>query len=362
MSPLMKSVIDVGKSAVEKKGHPYAIEPKDFFEDSQRLRDEFASLINAPDPNKIAIIPAVSYGFANVTKNLDLSANQNIIMVGEQFPSNVYPWLTLSKDSGAKINTINPPEDALNRGEIWNRLILENINHETAVVTIGNVHWADGTLFDLKLIREKTNEVGALLFIDGTQSIGAYPFDLQEIKPDALICAAYKWLLGPYSIGLAYYGDYFDHGTPVEENWINRLDSEDFAGLVNYQDEYQPGAVRYDMGERANFILVPMAIKAIQQLNHWGPENIQNYCRNLVEPFLNDLTDAGFHVENMKWRGSHLTGIRIPGSADVRKIKAELEKNNVYVSIRGNAIRIATNVYNNQTDFEKLVESLKRAI
>ncbi len=362
MSPLMKSVIDVGKMAVEKKGYPYTITPNDFFEDPHRLREEFARLINAPDASKIAIIPAVSYGFANVTKNLDLSANQKILMVGEQFPSNVYPWLTLSKESGAKINTVHSPEDSLNRGEIWNQLILENINTDTAVVTIGSVHWADGTLFDLKAIREKADEVGALLFIDGTQSVGAYPFDFAEIRPDALICAGYKWLMSPYSIGLAYYGDYFDNGTPVEENWINRLDSEDFAGLVNYQDEYQPGAVRYDMGERANFIAVPMALKAIQQLNEWGPENIQEYCRDLVEPYFNDLANVGFEVENLKWRGSHLTGIRIPGSADVQKIKAELEKNNVYVSIRGNAIRIATNVYNNQADFEKLVGSLKSAL
>ena len=168
--------------------------------------------------------------------------------------------------------------------------------------------------------------------------------------------------MGPYTIGLAYYGDYFDNGTPVEENWINRLESEDFAGLVDYQDEYQPGAVRYDMGERANFIGVPMAVKAIQQLNEWGPENIQDYCRNLVEPFLNELADVGFQVENQNWRGSHLIGIRIPGSADVGRIKTELEKNKVYVSIRGNAIRIATHLYNNQADFEKLVDSLKSAI
>ena len=269
MSPLMKSVIDVGKSAVERKGHPYTIQPEDFFTDSNRLREEFARLINAPDPSKIAIIPAVSYGFANVIKNLHLSANQNIIMVGEQFPSNVYPWLTLSKESGAKINTVHPPEDPIDRGEIWNQLILENINRDTAVITIGSVHWADGTLFDLKSIRKKADEFGALLFIDATQSVGAYPFDFEEIKPDALICAGYKWLMCPYTIGLAYYGEHFDHGSPVEENWINRLESEDFAGLVDYQDEYQPGAVRYDMGERANFIGVPMAVKAIQQLNEW---------------------------------------------------------------------------------------------
>ena len=67
------------------------------------------------------------------------------------------------------------------------------------VVAIGHVHWSDGTLFDLKKIRERLDEVGGLLIIDGTQSVGALPFSVKEFKPDALICGGYKWLLGPYS-------------------------------------------------------------------------------------------------------------------------------------------------------------------
>ena len=63
---------------------------------------------------------------------------------------------------------------------------------------MGMVHWADGTIFDLEKIRKKTKEVGALLIVDGTQSVGAMPFDVNKIKPDALVCAAYKWLMGPY--------------------------------------------------------------------------------------------------------------------------------------------------------------------
>ena len=48
------------------------------------------------------------------------------------------------------------------------------------------------------------------------------PFDLDEIQPDALVCAGYKWLMGPYGSGLAYYGKYFDQGKPIEESWINK--------------------------------------------------------------------------------------------------------------------------------------------
>jgi hypothetical protein len=49
---------------------------------------------------------------------------------------------------------------------------------------------------------------------------------------------------------LAYYGERFDHGTPLEDNWIARQGSEDFSRLVDYQDSYAPGAIRYDVGER----------------------------------------------------------------------------------------------------------------
>ena len=89
-------------------------------------------------------------------------------------------------------------------------------------------------------LRQRTHEVGAQLVIDGTQSVGALPINVQELQPDALICAGYKWLMGPYSIALAYYGPYFDQGEPLEEGWINRYGSEDFTNLVQYQDRYQP--------------------------------------------------------------------------------------------------------------------------
>jgi selenocysteine lyase/cysteine desulfurase len=207
---------------------------------------------------------------ATVAHNLNIKRDQHIIVAGEQFPSNYYPWQSLCEETGASIKTVNAPEDFVDRGKRWNEKILDAINSNTRAVAIANFHWADGTRFDLQAIRKRTKEVGALLIVDGTQSVGAVPFDVQKIQPDALVCAGYKWLLGPYSIGLAYYGDYFNNGKPIEECWINRKDSENFAGLVSYQSDYQPGMLRYEVGEHSNFILVPMMIKAIEQLNKWG--------------------------------------------------------------------------------------------
>ena len=151
------------------------------------------------------------------------------------------------------------------------------IDEQTAVVAIPEVHWTDGTRFDLTRVGAKARACGAKLVIDATQSVGAMPFDFQGIQPDAVVCAGYKWLMGPYSIGLAYFGPAYDDGVPLEENWITRRGSQDLSSLVRYQEEYQPGAVRFDVGERSNFVLMPMLEAGLSQVLNWGPAAIQAY-------------------------------------------------------------------------------------
>jgi selenocysteine lyase/cysteine desulfurase len=220
------------------------------------------------------------------------------------------------------------------------------------------VHWADGTRFNLMDIRKRTKEVGALLIIDGTQSVGALPFDVEKIQPDAVVCAGYKWLMGPYSIGLAYYGEYFDNGKPIEESWLNRKNSENFAGLVNYQTDYQPGALRYDMGEHSNFILVPMMRAALKQVEQWGAENIQAYCARIAHKPIQLLQEKGFWVEDEAYRGHHLFGVRVPKHINLNSLKENMIKNKISVSFRGDAMRISPNVYNDEKDLMKLVKVL----
>ncbi|MCH2449668.1 MAG: aminotransferase class V-fold PLP-dependent enzyme [Gracilimonas sp.] len=358
MSPQLKVVEEAGKMGLKRKRNPFKISPEEFFGETDTLREEYAKLIHATDPKRIVVIPSVSYGMANVARNLPLSKGDNIIVVGEQFPSNVYPWRTVADEAGAEIITITPPKESKDRGKLWNEKILNAITPKTKLVALGNIHWADGTLFNLKAIRKHTRKVGAWLAIDGTQSVGALPFDVSEIQPDALVCAGYKWLMGPYSIGLAYYGPALDNGKPVEENWINRYESENFANLVNYNDDYQPGALRYEVGEHSNFILVPMMLAAVKQLNAWGPENIQTYCKDLISGGIKKLKEAGYKIEDEDYRSSHLFGIRLGDDHNMEQIKAKFEEENILVSFRGDSIRISPNVYNTKEEFEKLIQAL----
>lgn len=362
LSPLAKPVEEAAVQALVRRRDPTQIRAEDFFTDADRARGLFARLIHAPEPSRVAIVPSVSYGMAVVAKNLELRAEQNIVVAHAQFPSNVYGWRRMCADTGAELRTVQPPQDSQRRGEEWNARLLEAIDRDTALVALGNVHWADGTRFDLERVGARAREVGAVLAIDGTQSVGALDFDVTRVQPDALVCASYKHLLGPYALGTMWLGPRFDDGRPLEETWLGRRGSEDFSGLVDYEDEYQPGALRYDMGERSAFVLMQMLIAALEMIQSWGPAFVQRYCRGLMSDAVEEARGLGYVVEDEAWRGWHMFGLRLPESVDPARLEGLLRERRVTVSVRGDAVRVAPNVYNEADDVEALMEALRAAV
>lgn len=360
MSPLSQRVEAAGLAGLQQKRNPSVIGPDDFFEDSDKARRLFAGLVHA-EPSGIALIPSASYGIATVAHNLDVRRGQNLVVMHEQFPSNIYSWHRLADETGAEVRVVQPP-GGVQRGARWNERILDTIDADTALVAMAPVHWTDGTRFDLERIGERAREVDAAFIVDGTQAVGALPFDVQRIQPDALICAGYKWLLGPYSIGVAYFGPRFDDGHPLEENWITRRGSENFSGLVQYENAYQPGAVRYDVGERSNFILIPMLIAGLEHLHEWGVEHIQRYCAHLTHDMVHEALALGFSVEAEEHRSAHLFGLRLPPQVAIDQLRATLDERNISVSLRGDAIRIAPHVYNDAADIDALRDALHASV
>ena len=352
MSPMLKKVEKAGVAGLKIKRAPQKLMPNDFFTGVSNLKKHFASLINLTDHERIALAPSVSYGMANVTKNIELKSKNNVVLLGDQFPSNVYPWMSLTKKYNSELVFVNKPNQEKGCGKTWNENILKNINKNTKVVSMGMVHWADGTIFDLEKIREKTKEVGALLIIDGTQSVGAMPFDVKKINPDALVCAAYKWLMGPYGSAVCYFGDFFDEGSPIEESWINRKGSEDFSQLINYQEEYAKGARKFAVGQQSSFINVAMLTAAIKQINSWGVENIYKYTESITDDCFDILDPSKVWFEEKKHRASHLFGLR--PKKNLKVILKRIKEKNIYVSLRGDSIRVSPSVYNTRDEIEKL--------
>ena len=361
MTPNLKISEESGIEGIKQLNNPYLIKPNDFFEPVDNLKKSFSKLIDCDNYQRIAIIPSVSYGIANVVKNIKVKQGDEILIISEQFPSNYYSWSRLSKDSDAILKIIKP-SSSINKAEEWNKKILESINDNTVVVSMGIIHWTDGTLFDIKAIREKTKQHNALLIIDGTQGIGVLPFSITDIQPDALICAGYKWLLGPYSLSIAYYGEYFDDGIPIEESVFNRVDSHKFSQLVNYQEQYKPYAYRYCVGETCNFALIPMLDSAINQILSWTTESIREYCISISSSYIQELRNMGCIIEDDKYRACHLFGIKVPNHIDMNNLKETLEENKIIVAIRGEYIRVSLYVYNTTDDLKALVTIIRSVI
>jgi len=306
MSPQLRPAREAGERAVSRKSRPWEITPDDFFEEVEELRALFARLVGG-DADGVAIVPSVSYGISVAAANVSVGEGETIVILEDQFPSNVYAWRALAEQSGAELVTVPRPEDF-----DWTRALLEEIDADTAVVAVPNCHWTDGSLVDLARVGESAREAGAALVVDGIQSLGAHPFDVSEVRPDFLVASSYKWLLGPYGVGFMHVGEEYREGEPIEHNWINRRGSQDFSGLVDYQDAFQPGARRYDVGERSNFALLPMAAEALRQLIDWGVGNVSETIGTLTDLVEEKAEELGIVTIPKERRAEPQTG-GLPG-------------------------------------------------
>ena len=354
MSPTMRSVAEAGEAAIRRKEHPWTISPVDFFTDSEIARGLFADVVNA-DSDEVAIVPSASYGMAIAAQNLSVGPDNRILVLDEQFPSNLYVWSELAKRTGARIDVVPRPND-----DDWTAAILNRIGPDIAIAALPNNHWTDGGLIDLEQIGAALRDVGAALAVDATQSLGAMPFDVRRVRPDFLVAACYKWMLGPYSLGFLYVDPKHHAGQPIEHNWITRAGSEDFSGLVNYRDDYQPGARRFDMGERANFGLMPQAIAALRQILDWGVDNIQATLSARTGEIAARARGMGIDSVSQGLRAGHFLGLRFEGGVP-EGLGARLAAENIHISVRGASVRVTPHLYNNDEDIERFFDALGRA-
>ena len=352
MSPQLRSTREIGERTVSRKSRPWEITPDKFFEDSEEVRALFARLVGG-DEDGVAIVPSVSYGIAVAAANIPVREGEKIMVLEDQFPSNVYAWRELATRTGARLVTVPRPED-----HDWTSALLQGIDADTAVVAVPNCHWTDGSLVDLSRVGGRTREAGAALVVDGIQSLGAHPFDVTEVQPDFLVASMYKWLLGPYGVGFMHVGKEYREGNPIEHNWINRRGSEAFSQLVDYQDAFQPGARRYDVGERNNFVLLPMAAEALRQILDWGVGNVSETIGTLTDLIEEKAAQRGMETIPKERRARHMIGLMLgPNAPD--DLATRLTAHDVYVSVRGESVRVSPHLYNTERDVDRLFDVLE---
>jgi selenocysteine lyase/cysteine desulfurase len=351
MSPLLRTVRETGERSVGSKSRPWELTPASFFEVLHTARTRFAGLIGAT-ADDIAVIPAVSYGMATAAQNTRMAPGRRVLLLDGEFPSTIYAWRERAAEAGAEAVLLpRPPDDD------WTRVVLDAIDERTVAAALPQCHWTDGALLDLATIAFRLREVGASLALDLTQTLGAMPFDLGSVRPDWLISAAYKWLLGPYSVGFMYVSPERQTGLPLEHNWIAREGSEDFSRLVHYRERFQPGARRYDVGEPSNFALLPMATAGLEQILAWGVDAIQESLAEIAASIVAGAEPLGYSAVAPSRRAGHYLGLRTPDGLPTG-LPERLTAARVFASVRGDALRVTPHLYNNTTDVDRLLTVL----
>ena len=355
ISPIPTASRAAGDAGMARKSAPWTIKPQDFYSESEAARSLFAELIGATAED-IAIIPSASYGIGIAATNVAFSQGQTIVVLDEQFPSNVYPWRHLARERDGAVITIPSPSD----GD-WGTAVINAIDDQTAVVALPHCLWTDGGLVDLERVSDSCKLNGAALVIDATQSLGALPLDVARARPDFLVSACYKWLLGPYSLGFIYISPEHQGGQPLEQTWIGRENSEDFAGLINYRDTFQPGARRFDVGERSNFALMPVARSSLELIKEWGVDQIAETLGAFTQDVAARAGALGLTSQPEELRANHFLGIRFPGGMPPDLVE-KLSAAGVHVSVRGTSMRITPHLYNDTHDVDRLFDALKTSI
>ncbi|MBA3907757.1 MAG: aminotransferase class V-fold PLP-dependent enzyme [Pseudonocardiales bacterium] len=358
LAPLLDSVRAAGEMALERRAAPWTIAAEDWFSDVEALRAMVGSLFGEDDDEDgdgVALVPSTSYGFAVAARNLPLAPGAKILVLDQEYPSGVYTWRRHAARSAAEVLTVSRGE-----AETWTDAVLGAITEQVAVVSVPQVHWTDGAWIDLPTVAEAARAVGAALVIDASQSLGAVPCDVATVRPDFVVSVGYKWMLGPFGRSYLWVAPHHRDGEPLEENWIVRAEAQDFARLVDYRDEYQPGARRFDHGQRTQFELTPMAITAAAQLLSWGVENVARRLAATNETIIARVQELGLRPTSDS-RGPHLLGLALPsGSQD--RITDAMARGRCYAAVRGSALRIAPHLHVTDEDVDRLVDALQVAL
>ena len=353
MSPLMKPALEAGTVGLARKAHPWELTPDKFFTGADEFRATAAQVLDCP-ADCIAIVPSASYGIATAARNLPVKKGQSILVLEEQFPSNYYPWQRRAEETGTPLKIVAWPVD-----NDWTAAVLDSLTSDVAIAALPNVQWTSGGRLDLVRIGAACRNLGTALVLDLTQSLGALPFSVGDVRPDFAVAASYKWLLGPYSVGLLYVGPKWQGGLPLEENWIQRANARDFSSLILYTEDYDAGARRFDMGERANFALLPAAVRAMKQLQEWRVAEISETAGALTRRLAEAAADLGFSAPSEPLRAPHYLSLRRQ-AAIPEDLPEMLAREKVFVSVRGSSIRVTPHVYNTVDDGDRLIACLRR--
>jgi selenocysteine lyase/cysteine desulfurase len=293
-------------------------------EDGEACRELFARIVGAR-ASEVALVPALSAAAGIVAASLPAGPGENVVCYEGEFHSALFPWLALER-RGVEVRLA-----PLGR-------LAEAVDERTAIVAVSSVQSADGQLADLAAVRA----TGARLFVDGTQSVGALPIELDGI--DYLGVAAYKWLCCPRGLCFLY----------VRPERLGEIEPW-LAGWKSSADPYEryygpPRDLAVDarrLDTSLAWFLAAGGRASLELIVRLGVGRIAEHDLGLARRLC-----AGLGLPEP---GSPIVQVEV---ADSGAAIARLERVGIRCASRAGAVRLAFHLYNEEEDVDRALEAL----
>lgn len=353
-SPMPKVSLRAIQTAIGDKKHPHHRADSVFYEIPNRIRANIAQLIGAK-PEEVAVTTGASAGAIAVAHALEWKAGDEVITGVREFPLQFTTWKPMEERVGLKVKSVEPRERFLTADDL-----IAAMTPKTKLVSVSMVRFDDGSLLDAKRVAEACHAQGALLLLDVSQSCGAVPMNVRELGADFLICAGYKWLLGPYGAGFFWLKhELLAQIRPGPFNWMAVPGSDNFAKLNFADPKPADSAKRWDAPEWAshfNFNLVGFDA-SLEFVLHMGPETVERHNRSLIELMYERLPKdrcvPASPLDAAKRGPYGCFAARTPEKT--AELYQKLRKENVIVSLREGNIRVSPHLYNTERDIDRLI-------
>lgn len=350
VSPLSRRVTDaVGAQLTLFQHEPATIYFPKLMGLLKDLRERLATLINACRPDEIALMPNTASGINTAALSLPLRAGDNVLFLEGDYPANVYPWLQLAYKG---VLTKMVP---LRNGGLDLDVLEARIDKRTRVIALSTVMFATGFRNDIAAVGKLCRERGIYFVVDGIQSLGLLPMDVQAYNIDMLAAGAQKWLLAAGGSGFLYCRrELLDELQPGA--YVGAASVVDFQNFLDYNLTFPASADRFNLGT-PNALGAAALNASVGMLLEVGIEHVARQVGTLVDTLIDDLCERGYTLA-ASTAPEHRSGIVVAEVPDALAACKRAEEAGIILTPRGVGVRIAPHFYNTTEEVLRVGELL----
>jgi len=351
-SPIPKGAIKRMQEAIEWKKFPQRIPDQAFFDVPNRVRAAIAQLIGGK-PEEVALTTGASTGMSAVAYGLKWQPGDEVITASGEFPLQYATWKPMEEREGIKVGIVKPRGGFHTADDF-----IAALTPRTRLVSVSHVRFDNGAMIDAAKLAAACHAQGALLLLDVSQSCGAVPMDVTQFGADFLVCAGYKWLVGPFGTGFFWARhEHISKMRPGPFYWMTAEGVNNFADLATAPPRPENAAKRWDAAETANYYDLAALEGGLELVLRAGVKTVAEHNHNLIEQLFarlpKDRCVAASPLDRSE-RGPYGC-FRARSPEKTKELYEKLRSENVITSLREGNIRVSPYLYNNERDIDRLV-------